>query len=254
MSGYIKIHRNITKNNFWRKGKFSYGQAWVDLLLEAAWKDHKVLCGQKLISVERGQIIYSMRALAKRWSWGIGKTYRFIERLKAEGLAEHKTEHKTEQTKEPSITSLSSSSINIKTRGGIKGGGLPEENEDGENHTLHSEIVLRWNTLASEFGLIVCKKLSPKRRQGINARQRDGMLDVLDQIFKQIETSDFLQGATGRDSWRGCSFDWLFCSPNNWVKAFEGKYANGTGKNQQHRTGFKPGSTLDRGNKQFEDL
>ena len=42
------------------------------------------------------------------------------------------------------------------------------------------------------------------------------------EIFDCIEASPFLLGTNGND-WKA-DFDWVFCSPNNWLKIVEGKY------------------------------
>jgi hypothetical protein len=82
-------------------------------------------------------------------------------------------------------------------------------------------IKLSWNTFAQEFGLSEIRQLTQKRINGIKARQREDGFN-LQEVFNCIEASPFLLGTNGND-WKA-DFDWVFCSPNNWLKIVEGKY------------------------------
>lgn len=82
-------------------------------------------------------------------------------------------------------------------------------------------IKLLWNTFANEFGLSEIRQLTTKRINGIKARQREDGFNI-QEIFDCIEESPFLLGTNGND-WKA-DFDWVFCSPNNWLKIVEGKY------------------------------
>jgi len=95
---------------------------------------------------------------------------------------------------------------------------------DGQNQSLTAEIVTRWNSFAHQLKLPVVIKADERRRKGISARKREGMLDRLDEVFRKIKASAFLRGEAGRDGWKGASFDFVFCSPHNWLKILEGKY------------------------------
>lgn len=86
------------------------------------------------------------------------------------------------------------------------------------------EIVDRWNAFAQEQSISLVEKVTVKRKRAISARKSDGMLDRLDDVFREIKNSEFLLGVTGRESWHGADFDFVFCSPHNWVKILEGKY------------------------------
>jgi len=85
MQGYIKLHRQIQLNPVWVSDKFSRGQAWIDLLLLANHTEtHYYKRGNKVI-VKRGQVAWSMKKLAARWRWSIGKVNRFLNDLKTVG-------------------------------------------------------------------------------------------------------------------------------------------------------------------------
>ncbi len=85
-NGYISIHRKIQDNWLWNEKPFSKGQAWVDLILLARWKDGKQLHRGKLLERKRGQVCCSMSWLAKRWGWSRDKVRRFMHMLETQGM------------------------------------------------------------------------------------------------------------------------------------------------------------------------
>ncbi|PEL12689.1 DnaD domain-containing protein [Bacillus sp. AFS017336] len=95
MIGWISLHRKVRDHwLFEEKRSFSRFEAWVDLLMEVNHQDNKVLLGNELIDVKRGQKITSMDQLAKRWGWGKTKTYKFVKLLESEQMITIKTNTK----------------------------------------------------------------------------------------------------------------------------------------------------------------
>lgn len=76
--GFIKLYRKIADNPLWNKKPFSDGQAWVDLLLIANHKKGVIDKRGMRVNVNRGQVGYSVKALADRWGWSRGKVDRFL--------------------------------------------------------------------------------------------------------------------------------------------------------------------------------
>lgn len=89
--GYIKIHREITDSWLWKNKPFSFGQAWVDLLTIANWKDGKELYNGDLVSRQRGTVYASKKWLADRWGWDRKKVSKFISLLEADKMVATKT-------------------------------------------------------------------------------------------------------------------------------------------------------------------
>jgi hypothetical protein len=52
--GYIKLDRQITENPIWTRERISYAQAFIDLILLAAWKATRILRGGVWIPVKHG--------------------------------------------------------------------------------------------------------------------------------------------------------------------------------------------------------
>jgi len=93
-NGWIKIYRKIQENALWKKGRFSWGHAWIDLLLLATHKDTKLIVGDKNYDVSKGSLVISQRKLAKKWKWGIARVNFFLNYLqKTEQSIIYKTEH-----------------------------------------------------------------------------------------------------------------------------------------------------------------
>jgi len=88
--GWVKLDRSILDNWLWSDGEFSRGQAWIDLLLLAAYDDEKVLTGSRLTTVPRGCVRTSVRDLAKRWGWSKKKVCNFLDVLVADNMVSKK--------------------------------------------------------------------------------------------------------------------------------------------------------------------
>lgn len=86
MKGYISIHREIADHWLWEKKPFSYGQAWIDLILLANHKTEKFLYRDQLIEGQRGTVYRSLSWLSDRWGWGRKKTSRFLSVLESDGM------------------------------------------------------------------------------------------------------------------------------------------------------------------------
>lgn len=84
--GWISIHRQIQDCFIWDKKPFSWGQAWIDLLLLVNHEDKKTYFSGKMITVGRGQRITSINKLAQRWGWSRHKVSDFLNILESEEM------------------------------------------------------------------------------------------------------------------------------------------------------------------------
>ena len=80
-AGYVKVYRSLLSHPLWTKEKFTPGQAWIDLLLEAGYADRDFLLGTTVVSARRGEIVTSQVKLAKRWLWDRKTVLRFLRGL-----------------------------------------------------------------------------------------------------------------------------------------------------------------------------
>ena len=84
--GYVSIHREIMDHWLWQDKPFSKGQAWIDLILLAKYKQEKFPYKDGIAEGQRGTVYRSISWLAERWGWGRDKTRRFLELLQDDGM------------------------------------------------------------------------------------------------------------------------------------------------------------------------
>lgn len=79
--GWISIHRKLGKHWIWEGKPFSYGQAWIDILLECNHSKHKILIKKSLVTATRGQSLNSLKTWATRWGWSVRNVRTFFKLL-----------------------------------------------------------------------------------------------------------------------------------------------------------------------------
>jgi hypothetical protein len=84
MIGYIALHRKLSDNPLWTCEPFTRGQAWVDLLLLANYKDDFYYVRGVKVVVKRGEIRWSEPRLSERWQWSRTKLRKFLNDLEKE--------------------------------------------------------------------------------------------------------------------------------------------------------------------------
>lgn len=69
-------------------------------------------------------------------------------------------------------------------------------------------------------------KLSDSRKEKVRLRfaEMDRKIETLQVVFENMENSEFCKGENNH-GWTA-SFDWIFENDKNWLKVYEGKYAN----------------------------
>ena len=84
MAGWIKIHRDISNHWIFQDAeKFKW---WIDLLFMASYEDTKVLVGNQLQTIKKGQLIASLDFLAKRWQTSKRTVLKFLVLLESDGM------------------------------------------------------------------------------------------------------------------------------------------------------------------------
>lgn len=92
--GWVSIHRQIQENWLWEDKPFSYGQAWVDLIMMANHTDKKVVLGKEIIKVKAGSFITSELKLMERWGWGKTRVRTFLDLLQKDEMIVKKVNRK----------------------------------------------------------------------------------------------------------------------------------------------------------------
>lgn len=253
--GYIKLHRQILEHDLWLDEKFTKGQAWVDLILQANYKDKKALIDSEWVIVKRGTFITSIHKLAERWGWAVNTVKKFLNLLESDEMI-HKNSNnrytlidivnyqyfqdKQENPCTPIDTlsdtvldtvldtqraqSLTQSLTPTKEYKEYK---ESKEGKEIKKGSIYSDVVDLFNSICVSYPKVVA--LSDKRKSAINARLKKYTLDDIKQVFIMAEESDFLKGDNNRN-W-AANFDWML-KDTNFPKILEGNYKNKRAKSE----------------------
>jgi len=75
------ISRKLFDNPIWYHETFTRGQAWVDIIGNANYKENEFMVRGNLVKIKRGQLGWSELTMAKRWKWSRNKVRRFLSML-----------------------------------------------------------------------------------------------------------------------------------------------------------------------------
>lgn len=263
-NGWIKIHRKIRDHWLWKADKpFDKRSAWIDLLLEVNHEPGKVVQGNEILYVDRGETITSEVELAKRWGWSRTKVRNFLELLEKDGMILNKKEGKKRtrlkvlnydiyqdsknnkstleeqdedkaRTRQEQERDINKNNKNVKNEKkcistisneivSFDNDTPPQEHHQQKENIPYQQIVEMYNSIC--LSLPKAEKITDKRRKHIRKAWNEfkGDISKFEEVFRLAEASDFLSGRSGR--WTGCNFDWLV-TYNNMVKVLEGTYDN----------------------------
>lgn len=90
MYGWICVFRRIREHWIWKdKEPFDKRSAWIDLIMEVNHEDRKINFEGKIINIERGQTLTSIKKLSERWKWSRHKVSDFLEGLEKDMMIVH---------------------------------------------------------------------------------------------------------------------------------------------------------------------
>ncbi len=96
---------------------------------------------------------------------------------------------------------------------------------DAQIHLDCQAVVKLFNSICTSLPSV--QKLTDKRKKQILKAEKllseSSFAITFEQLFRIIESSDFLTGRSG--GWNGCGFDWIL-NPSNLTKIIEGNYKN----------------------------
>lgn len=84
---FFIIDRKLMESEMWLQDPFTKGQAWVDLIGMANFRDLKRYEGDEVKIYKRGQVVTSERTLAARWHWSREKVRNYLKLLATDGMA-----------------------------------------------------------------------------------------------------------------------------------------------------------------------
>ncbi len=83
MTGFVAMTRSALDHPLLKYAERL--RAWFWIVARACWKPAPFDVGGKMLTLERGQLSYSIRELAEQWGWSKSTADRFVKRLEAEG-------------------------------------------------------------------------------------------------------------------------------------------------------------------------
>lgn len=272
--GWIKIYRKIQECWLWTdKEPFDKRSAWVDLLLSANHADKKICFNGKLITIERGQILTSIRKLSEKWKWSYDKTLRYLKLLERDGMLQKESDKNrtlvtivnyevyqdapitnrtpiSEPSEHQQVNEPNTCRTPTSERTSDKQECKEYKNEKNvkNNYTVSKDTVRQtdavrlvldeWNTL-SKCGIAQVERLKSgsNRYAMLVARIKEYGLDSVLKAIDNIRHSKFLQGKSDSKRCWVITFDW-FVRPNCFPKVLEGQYNddNASSNSQQSIT------------------
>jgi hypothetical protein len=94
------------------------------------------------------------------------------------------------------------------------------------------EIIDIFNSVCIDLPNV--EKLTESRKKLIEKRVKENSLEILGEVFKKVNDSDFLSGR--KTDWKA-NFDWIM-NPTNFVKILEDNYKNKTDEKRQQEPLF----------------
>ncbi len=249
--GDIRINRKLFTSDLWQHKPFGRGQAWVDLIGLANWKDNMVIIRGDEFSLKRGQLVGSYRFLAKRWGWGAKRVSNLCQTLKRQQRVTLSTQHQTtiitickydsyqtplnykatvKATVEETVRQQSGNSEATKQRTKEELTRTEKERKDTNYKTFEERCVTDWNNLTIPYPTIpTVKKVSPNRQKCLKKRfcNKD-FVENWPKVLEEIPKNSFLLG-NGKTGWV-IDFDFLIKNDENYLKILEGKYKSHSGR------------------------
>lgn len=91
--GVFAVDRGIWEHDFLADdAPLSRREAWLWLLSEAAWKERTRRIAGRVIELERGQVVASLRFIASKWRWSEPRVRRFLTGLIREQMIDAATD------------------------------------------------------------------------------------------------------------------------------------------------------------------
>lgn len=235
--GWISIHRQIQDCFIWDKKPFSWGQAWIDLLLLVNHEDKKTYFSGKMITVGRGQRITSINKLAQRWGWSRHKVSDFLNILENEEMIiQNRDMKKTLITivKYEVYQQSPNKKGQVKDKSRTSDGQVTDtnNNENNDNNIVSKEtiyvispqeVVELYNSICVDLPLV--RTITSARIKTIKTRLRDHPIEELKELFEVAQATPFIKGENDR-GWKA-NFDWLM-NEANMTKVLEGYYNKST--------------------------
>lgn len=233
MSNY-QHERGWLDSDVWENAPYSEREAWSWMIGEASWKDSQKNIGGYPVMILRGQFSHSIRFMATKFQWSVGKVQRFLKKLLRWNMIKTDTATDTAQT----IVTICNYNIYQTKRGKTDTatdtdtdtapiqGRIQTRNPSIQSSQIKEDIYVAlesYNLMAKDKNLPTALKLTAERKKKLKVILDEHGIDGWDNCIKKISLSKFLQGENG-DRWRA-DFDFIIRN-DKFLKIIEGAYDN----------------------------
>ena len=182
--GYISLHRDIRDHWIWKDKPFSKGQAWTDILMEVNHTDNKVVLGNEIIDIKRGQTIWSILDMSIRWGWSRKKTKNFLLMLQKDEMLYIKCTTKYTILTVANYDLYQNMEQQKKQRKNNKG-----TTREQQGNTNNNELIMNNNDIYSEFekALEAFKEMRNKIKKPLTDYALEKLLNKLNKLGKTEE-------------------------------------------------------------------
>lgn len=84
--GVFAVARSVWDHPAFDREPFTQREAWLWMISSAAWAPKRIRVGHGTVVLERGQLLFATRFLAKRWQWSHSRAVRFLKTLISETM------------------------------------------------------------------------------------------------------------------------------------------------------------------------
>jgi len=201
--GWVSIHRSILDGPLWTDERFTKGQAWLDLILNANHTDKKALIKNTMIMVKRGEQIRSKLTLSKVWGWNRKTVSSFLLLLEKEQMI---TQHSTQQTTHITICNYSKYQDINKTDGQQLGQQLGQQ-RDNNSDTNNNVNNVNKGTKDQETRGKTKKRFSPPSQTEIIEHSLLKNLNATG-FFNYYESNGWMVGKNKMKDWKAALRGW----------------------------------------------
>lgn len=252
MSGTVNISRDIWNDTAFKPEPFTEREAFIWMVMEASYKPRDKPVGEMWVKLQRGQLVVSVRFMAKAWGWSKSKVDRFLKRLEKRDTIgtdigtginiitickydkyQNNPIHSgtVNSEKRDSGGTAVGQQWDKPNKGLIKNAiRVKEENKDSlvicASTSDFLDAVEIYNKAAKRVGWPECQSHSPARKAAFKSRLVEcGGMEGWRVAIEKAASSDFLTGKTERPF--KANFDFIVKSAN-FNKIMEGNYENRT--------------------------
>ena len=179
---FITLARKLFNDPMWTQERFSYAQAWVDLLYWAYHSDGDFKWEGERYNLKRGQLCHTESFLEKRWQWSRGRVRRTLKKWeKSEQITVHRVIHKSVQGAVHCRKVISICNYDQYQMPNTRGDTYPDTRTGTrpEHQTVHNKKKGKEE--------IFRKNYNNARPRGISEKQKKNSLNLLNKLTAQAD-------------------------------------------------------------------